>query len=156
MKKMGIFLLLLSSVLSCTTRTIQKERDPVEEHERKSYDDLWDVANEMLENLQNTEFYSKSPEDQLRYAKHAASAGDYDLAIAVYTGLYKDRTTDAAIRAEALFRLAKTYSSLLYKNRDFDKAVYLFEKLLSEFPRSQFRGDAEESIKNINKLSQRR
>ena len=153
MRNMGIALLMLSLFLSCTTRVIQKEKDPVEEHERKSYDQWWEIADKMLENV---EFYSKSPKGQLRYAKHAASEGDYDLAISVYTRLYKDKSIGAAIRAEALFRLGKIYSSILYTNRDFDKAVYLFEKLISEFPNSEFRLDAEQSIKNIHKLSQRR
>ncbi len=152
MRNVGIVLLLLSLVLSCSTRVVQKEKDPIEEQEKESQDQWWDVATEVLENLQNAEFYSKSPEDQLRYAKHAASKGDYDLAIAVYSKLYKDESNDAAIRAEALFRSGKIYSNLLYLYKDYDKALYFFEKLIAEFPDSQFHTDAEQSIKNIHKI----
>ncbi len=156
MKNIPIVVLFVSLVLSCSTRIIQKEKDPVEEQERKSYDHWSDYANQMFENLENVEFYSKKPEGQLRYAKHAASEGDYDLAIAVFSKLYKDESNGVAIRSEALFRLGKIYSSLLYTQRDFDKATYLFEQLIFEFRNSLFRPEAEEAIKNIQKLSPRR
>ncbi len=153
MRHIGIALLLASLVLSCTPRVIQKEKDPVEEHEGKSYDDWWDYADEMIGNLDRVEFYSKSPKDQLRYAKHAESDGDHKLALAVYGKLYHNESAEAPIRAEALFRLAKIYSNLIYTYRDYDKAAHLFEKLISEFPHSEFRAYAEESLKNIHKFS---
>lgn len=154
--KVATVMLLLSLALSCSTRVTKKERDPIEEHglghELGTHDQWWERVLESIQENPGMEVYSKSPKDQLRYAKHAASEGDYDIAIAVYTRLYTNESIDSAIRAESLFLLGKIYSNLLYPYKDFDKAIYFFEKLIAEFADSRLRFDAEQSIDNIQKF----
>lgn len=151
MKSMLTVVLLFSLIVCCSSRKYQtkKEERPFEEYELGPYDQFWERE---LEAAENIELYSKSPKDQLRYAKHAASDGDYRIAMATYFKLYKNGTVDSAIREEALFRLGKSHANILNLYKNYEMAIYLLEKLLSEFPETKFRVEAEQSMKTIHKL----
>ncbi len=141
-------MLIFGLVFACSTRVSQKEKEPFEDYELGPYDQTW--QRKMQVNL--TDVYSKSPKSQLRYAKHAAAEGDYDIAIAVFTRLLKTEEEDSGVRAEALYLLGKIYSNILYPYKDYQKAIYLLEKFIAEYPDSEFRLKAEQSLENIQKL----
>jgi outer membrane protein assembly factor BamD (BamD/ComL family) len=100
----------------------------------------------------HVDFYSKSGEDQLKYAKQFLGEGDYETAGNLFLKIYEKIENDAPIRQEALLNLGNIYSNILYAGRDYEKALFYLEKLLSEFPNSKFRQSAMESIQNIKKI----
>lgn len=87
--------LLVCLIISCSSGVSKKKEEPFEEYELGPYDQWWERD---LELGTEVELYSKSPKDQLRYAKHAASEGAYKIAIATYFKLYKNETIYSAIR----------------------------------------------------------
>lgn len=102
----------------------------------------------------HVDFYSKSGDDQLKYAKQFAGEGDYETAIDLFLRIYENTKLESAAREEALLNLGNIYASVLYTGKDYEKALYYLEKLLKEFPETQFRSGAVESIKNIKELIQ--
>lgn len=148
MKIIVTVVLLFSIIISCSTRTSKKPEEPFEEYEIGAYDQWWekDLSGEDIE------IYSKSPKDQLRYAKHAASEGDYKTAIKTYLKLYQIETIDSEIGQQALLNLGYNYGNILNPYKNYERAIYFLEKLLSEFPQTKFRSNPEQSIRNIHKL----
>jgi tetratricopeptide (TPR) repeat protein len=98
------------------------------------------------------DFYSESGEDQLKYAKQFSGEGDYKTAIDLFLKIYENTKTDSTIRQEALLNLGNIYSNVLYAGKDYEKALYYFEKLLNEFPDTEFRVSVIESIDNVKKM----
>lgn len=98
------------------------------------------------------DFYSESGEDQLKYAKQFSGEGDYKTALDLFLKIYDNTKTDSTIRQEALFHLGNIYSNVLYAGKDYNKSLYYFEKLLNEFPDTEFRVSAIESIDNVKKM----
>ena len=94
----------------------------------------------------------EKPKDQLRYPKHAAAESKYKTAIETYLKLYQRESIESGIREEALFNLGRIYSSFLYPYKDYEKSMYFFEKLISEFPDSRFRSKTVKAIENLNQL----
>lgn len=102
----------------------------------------------------HVDFYSKSAQDQLKYAKQFAGEGDYETAIDLFLQIYENAKFDSTIRQEALLNLGNIYANVLYTGKDYEKALFYLEKLLKEFPETQFRSVTKESIKNIKELIQ--
>lgn len=100
----------------------------------------------------HVDFYSRSSEDQLEYAKQFAGEGDYKTAISLYLDIYENNEIDSTIRQEALWNLGNAYSNVLYPGKDYQKALYFLEKLLNEFPETPFWPNVAESIANIKNL----
>ena len=100
----------------------------------------------------HVDFYSKSGEDQLRYAKQFSGEGDYQTAIELFLNIYQNEMHDPIIRQKALINLGNIYSNVLYSGKDYEKALFYWETLLKEFPETEFRSEAEDSIENIKRL----
>lgn len=100
----------------------------------------------------HVDYYTGSGEDQLEFARQFTGEGDYDTAIDLYLKVYENSGNDSLIRQEALLSLGQTYSNVLHSGKDYRKAIYFFKKLLVEFPETQFRSGATESIRNIKGL----
>ena len=148
MRKTVALILLMSVAMSCSYRKSKQKdeyKSPFEESHGKEW---WEV----LIPEEDVEFYSKSPKDQLRYAKHAAAESKYKTAIETYLKLYQRESIESGIREEALFNLGRIYSSFLYPYKDYEKSMYFFEKLISEFPDSRFRSKTVKAIENLNQL----
>ena len=68
--------------------------------------------------------------------------GDYQLGIRIYLEVYNDVKYRDDQRDDAIFKLGKTYESVLYEQADINKAIYYYEFLISEFPLSDRRLEA--------------
>lgn len=97
-------------------------------------------------------FYSGSGEDQLKYAKQFLGEGDFETAIELFLKIYENTKIDSKIRQEALLNLGNIYSNVLYTGKDYEKALYYLESLLNEFPETEFRASAIESIDYVKKM----
>lgn len=100
----------------------------------------------------HVDFYTKSGKDQLKYAKQFAGEGDYETAIDLFLRIYENTNLKSAAREEALLNLGNIYANVLYAGKDYKKALSYLEKLTTEFPKSELRPDALESIENVNNL----
>ena len=84
----------------------------------------------------------KNANARLVYADNLIKLGDYQLAIRIYTEVYEDDKYRDNQRDDALFKLGLTYESVLYENSDFNKSIYYYDLLISEFPLSNLRLEA--------------
>ncbi len=147
MKFIAIFLafILIISLFGCSTRSARSYSEDVDEHGREN-----------TSSSANISFYSKSPEDQLKLAKRTASEGNYEEAGDLFAQIYQETTNDTIIRAEALYQLGKVYGNVLNPNKDNEKAIFHFKKLIREFPESEFKPRAEQSVKEMQDLLEQR
>lgn len=100
----------------------------------------------------HVDFYTKSGKDQLKYAKQFAGEGDYEKAIDLFQRIYENTKLESAAREEALLNLGNIYANVLYTGKDYEKTLFYLEKLLKEFPKTEFRSGVTESIKDIKEL----
>jgi tetratricopeptide (TPR) repeat protein len=84
--------------------------------------------------------------------RHHKTLGDYAKAIELYQSVYENESAKAEYRSQALFELGKIHSDLLNPRKDYQKAESYFEKLISEFPDSDLRKEAEKQLERIREL----
>ena len=84
----------------------------------------------------------KNANAKLVYADNLIKLGDYQLGIRIYLEVYNDVKYRDDQRDDAIFKLGKTYESVLYGQADIDKAIYYYQLLISEFPLSDRRLEA--------------
>ncbi len=84
----------------------------------------------------------KNANAKLVYADNLIKLGDYQLGIRIYLEVYNDVKYRVDQRDDAIFKLGKTYESVLYGQADIDKAIYYYQLLISEFPLSDRRLEA--------------
>jgi outer membrane protein assembly factor BamD (BamD/ComL family) len=91
-------------------------------------------------------------EAELERGRQAAAAGDFDLAIEHYLDVYRDGDAKPEHKERALLRLGGAHSDLLNPKKNYEKALQYLEELVSAYPKSELRKDAEERIEVIKKL----
>ncbi|MEA2096703.1 MAG: hypothetical protein U9P73_08455 [Candidatus Cloacimonadota bacterium] len=84
----------------------------------------------------------KNANARLVYADNLIKLGDYQLGLRIYLEVYNDVKYRDDQRDDAIFKLGKTYESVLYEQADLDKAIYYYDLLISEFPLSNLRLEA--------------
>ena len=84
----------------------------------------------------------KNANAKLVYADNLIKLGDYQLGIRIYLEVFNDVKYRDDQRDDAIFKLGKTYESVLYEQADINKAIYYYELLISEFPLSDRRLEA--------------
>ncbi|NQT64908.1 MAG: hypothetical protein HQ554_01885 [FCB group bacterium] len=84
----------------------------------------------------------KNANARLVYADNLIKLGDYQLGIRIYLEVYNDVKYRVDQRDDALFRLGLTYESVLFENADYNKSIYYYELLITEFPLSDRRLEA--------------
>ena len=58
------------------------------------------------------------------------------------------------MKAEALYRLGSTYSDFLNSYKDYDKAIFYLDELLTQYPESEFKDDAQQLKASIIKIKE--
>ncbi|MFH1845388.1 MAG: tetratricopeptide repeat protein [bacterium] len=106
------------------------------------------------EDSRDTSFslYSSQPEAELDKGLFQKREGNYQAAAELFLAVYKDRSADSEYRERALYELAQVHSHLLNPTKDYDQALSYLEKLITEFPDSEYRADAEEKIEHIKSV----
>jgi len=84
----------------------------------------------------------KNANAKLVYADNLIKLGDYQLGIRIYLEVFEDDKYRDDQRDDAIFKLGKTYESVLYDEADINKAIYYYELLITEFPLSDRRLEA--------------
>ncbi len=84
----------------------------------------------------------KNANAKLVYADNLIKLGDYQLGIRIYLEVFEDVKYRDDQRDDAIFKLGKTYESVLYEDADINKAIYYYELLITEFPLSDRRLEA--------------
>ena len=84
----------------------------------------------------------KNANAKLVYADNLIKLGDYQLGIRIYLEVFEDDKYRDDQRDDAIFKLGKTYESVLYEEADINKAIYYYELLITEFPLSDRRLEA--------------
>ncbi|MCK5051292.1 MAG: hypothetical protein KAS53_06125 [Candidatus Cloacimonetes bacterium] len=84
----------------------------------------------------------KNANAKLVYADNLIKLGDYQLGIRIYLEVYNDVKYREDQRDDAIFKLGKTYESVLYEEADISKSIYYYELLITEFPLSDRRLEA--------------
>ncbi len=84
----------------------------------------------------------KNANAKLVYADNLIKLGDYQLGIRIYLEVFEDDKYRDDQRDDAIFKLGKTYESVLYEEADINRAIYYYELLITEFPLSDRRLEA--------------
>lgn len=84
----------------------------------------------------------KNANAKLVYADNLIKLGNYELAIRTYLEVYEDEKYRDNQRDDALYKLGKTYESVLYEDADINKAIYYYDLIITEFPLSDRRLEA--------------
>jgi outer membrane protein assembly factor BamD (BamD/ComL family) len=92
------------------------------------------------------------PKVDFREGELALSRDDYTGALKFYKRILERSPRSAD---EALFQIGVIYASPKYNDRDYQKALDSFLKLVKEFPRSSHRGEAERTIPLLRELINR-
>lgn len=100
----------------------------------------------------HVDFYSRSGEDQLDYAKQFLGEGNYEQAGELFLKIYDDWGLKPGVREEALLNLGRLYSNILNPNRNYQKTILYLEMLLKEFPDGSLRSDALASIASAKEM----
>ena len=130
-------LLLLASIPGCGTRP-RVERtmgeDPIEGGETYS---------------QSVSFEADDAEAALRDAAALVRQREFGPAIIIHQRLYRDQAQPESIRARALLRWAEAEGHLLNPDRNVDAAIARVELMLEEFPDSELRFEAEDTLERL-------
>jgi len=96
----------------------------------------------MVEDEEDIVITQKNANAKLVYADNLIKLGDYELAIRIYLEVFEDIKYRDTQRDDALFKLGKTYESVLYEDGDINKSIFYYELIISEFPLSDRRLEA--------------
>jgi|GEM_PF-3284792 len=96
--------------------------------------------------------YTDKPDDTLKRAQHLASKGKYDDAINLYQSVYTDSTNENTYREDALFHKGSLHANFFNENKNYQQALDDLQRLLQEFPETEFRVRAEKKIDEIQQI----
>ncbi|MBT5420531.1 MAG: hypothetical protein HOK80_06540 [Candidatus Cloacimonetes bacterium] len=96
----------------------------------------------MVDDDENKVITQKNANAKLVYADNLIKLGDYELAIRIYLEVYEDIKYRDNQRDDALFKLGKTYESVLYEDADVNQSIYYYQLIITEFPLSDRRLEA--------------
>lgn len=100
---------------------------------------------------QSTSFSLNKDDALLDEARQAAAAGDYAGAESAYDTVYRNPGAKDDQRAKALFLRGSVQANLLNPKRDVAAALASYETLVAEFPKSEWRDDAEQAIASLRR-----
>jgi len=96
----------------------------------------------MVDDEEDRVITQKNANAKLVYADNLIKLGDYELAIRIYLEVYEDIKYRDNQRDDALFKLGKTYESVLYEDADIEQSIYYYDLIIIEFPLSDRRLEA--------------
>ncbi len=97
-------------------------------------------------------FFDSREEAQIDKARALRLEGEYNEAIDTLLAVYRNRAFESKYRAEALLELSHVHSHLMNPEKDYDAALRHLNTLITEFPESSLRAEAEEKTEHIKKL----
>ncbi len=100
----------------------------------------------------STEIHTDRNEARIEEGRLALIDGAYDDAHEAFLRVYTDRSAKPEWRSTALYELGRVHSHLLNPQKDYEKARSYLETLVSEFPDSDRREDAESLMQEIEML----
>lgn len=137
---MKIFLLFISCfvLFSCSGHKLVKDFEKQDIPESAAGLEEFQIGDDDEDNV----ITQKNANARLVYADNLIKLGDYELAIRIYLKIYDDDKYREDQRDDALFKLGLTYESVLFENADYNKSIYYYELLITEFPLSDRRLEA--------------
>ena len=98
-----------------------------------------------------TEVTIHKSKDEARFetGKQYVKEGLYEKAVQTFLLVYQDQSANKTYREQALLELGKIYSDILNPQKDYEKALVYFEKLISEFPESNLLEEAQKKRENV-------
>jgi tetratricopeptide (TPR) repeat protein len=127
--------LLAASSISCAART--ETRSDVDQH---SYSTSVSISGSRSGAL-------------LEQGRQAVSEGRFADGIAIFQSVYDMQDAKPEHREDALLALAQAHANVLNRNRDPQKALELYRKLLDEFPDTKKRYEIEQAMAALEKSS---
>jgi outer membrane protein assembly factor BamD (BamD/ComL family) len=100
---------------------------------------------------QSTSFSLSKDDALMDEARQAAAAGDYARAESAYDTVYRNAGAKAEKRAQALFLRGSVQANVLNPKRDVAAALASYEALVAEFPKSEWRDDAEQAMTSLRR-----
>lgn len=100
---------------------------------------------------QSTSFSLNKDDALLDQGRQAVAAGDYARAESAFDTLYRNTGAKAEKRAQALFLRGSVQANVLNPKRDTAAALASYEKLIAEFPKSEWRDDAEQAMTSLRR-----
>ncbi len=136
--KLIILLICCSVLYSCSGHKLVKDFEKQDIPESAAGLEEFQIGDEEEDNV----ITQKNANARLVYADNLIKLGDYQLGIRIYLEVYNDDKYREDQRDDALFRLGLTYESVLFENADYNKSIYYYELLITEFPLSDRRLEA--------------
>lgn len=136
--KLLIILICCFVLFSCTEHKLVKDFEKQEIPESAAGLEEFQIGDDEEDYIKK----QKNANAKLVYADNLIKLGDYQLGIRIYLEVYNDVKYRDDQRDDAIFKLGKTYESVLYEQADIYKAIYYYELLISEFPLSDRRLEA--------------
>jgi len=96
-------------------------------------------------------FYGKSPDEQIKKAKHLSSLGKFHEAVSVLTTV-ANAHQQTVFSDQAYYEIGKIFSNIINPGKDLVKAREFYRKVIADLPESTFDAMAEDAIKNVEKL----
>lgn len=100
-------------------------------------------------------WHANAEEVRLAAGREAASRGEFARALTEFRTVYRNLFAEPDQRAQALYQTALVQSNALYRRHDTQQAVETLQKLLDEFPQSEWRDDAEQLLFSLGELPRR-
>lgn len=100
---------------------------------------------------QSTSFSLNKDDALLDQGRQAVAAGDYARAESAFDTVYRNSGAKAEKRAQALFLRGSVQANVLNPKRDVPGALACYEKLIAEFPKSEWRDDAEQALASLRR-----
>jgi len=100
---------------------------------------------------QSTSFSLNKDEALLEQGRQAVAAGEYARAESAFDTVYRNPGAKAEKRAQALFLRGSVQANVLNPKRDTAAALVSYEKLIAEFPQSEWRDDAEQATTSLRR-----
>ncbi|MCF7858165.1 MAG: hypothetical protein K9N07_02410 [Candidatus Cloacimonetes bacterium] len=150
---MKIYIFLISILLaSCAKQKLVKDFD-----EQTIPESAAGLEEFKIEENEDNVITEKNAHAKLVYADNLIKLGDYKQAIRIYQEIFDDTKYRDDQRDDAVFKLGKTYESVLYEEADINKAIYYFDLLINKFPLSDRRLEAYERSQRLKiKLEEKR
>jgi len=87
----------------------------------------------------------------LELGRAAASEGNFTTALEEFGTVYRHTSGEPELRAQALYQTALVQSNALNARRDLAAAEATARKLIEEFPKSEWRDDAEKLLATLER-----
>ena len=118
----------------------------------RTYTEGEDPSGEYTESYGTSIGLESGPQNDLNRAKALARDGNFDLAIELFSAVYRSESVEEEIRAEALLRWAESEGNLLNPERNLDRAIQRLELFQEQFPRSVHLDEAQRSLERLRRF----